>query len=287
MRAVNLIPSEQRSGGAVVGAGRSGGIAYGVLGVIAAFAVLALVYGMASRQVSSRKSEVASLEARATAAQNQVAQLAPYAQFIAMRKTRMAAVEQLVDSRFDWAHTFHELGRVLPSTVSVTGVTGTVGAAPASSSSSTSTSSTSSSSSASTPGSPTTGTSSVSSATPPGSVPTFNITGCAARQDTVAQAMNRIRLINGVASVELVSSTKPGTGASSGAAGGGCGKAPTFTINVNFQALPTTTAAAAAATTQTVAATSAPGVGTGSGPTGSTSSPATGSTTAPATGASR
>ena len=40
MRAVNLIPRDQRSGGSV-GAGRSGGAAYAVLAVLAGFAVLA------------------------------------------------------------------------------------------------------------------------------------------------------------------------------------------------------------------------------------------------------
>ena len=31
-----------------------------------------------------------------------------------MHEQRVQAVDQLVDSRFDWAHAFHELGRVLP-----------------------------------------------------------------------------------------------------------------------------------------------------------------------------
>ena len=55
------------------------------------------------------------------------AQLAPYTSFIALRQQRMQAVEQLVDSRFDWAHAFHEFGRVLPLEVSITSLHGTVG----------------------------------------------------------------------------------------------------------------------------------------------------------------
>jgi len=276
MRAVNLIPSDQRGGGSVVGAGRSGGVAYVVLGVVAAVAVLALMYGIAKHDVSSRKGEVASIEARATAAQNAAAQLAPYEQFISMRQARVQAVESLVDSRFDWAHAFHELGRVLPRNVSIASLTGTIGTVAPTSGGSASTSSSSAAGSAA-----------VTSATPPGSIPTFAITGCAAGQDTVAQAMSRLRLINGVESVVLVSSTKAGAGAG-GSSSGGCGNAASYTLNVSFQALPTTTAAAAAATTQTVAASSAatPGA-TGSGSTGSTSSSATGSTSAPATGANR
>ena len=52
MRAVNLIPAEQRSGG-VVGAGRSGGVAYAVLGALCGLALMALMYGIAHHQVNT------------------------------------------------------------------------------------------------------------------------------------------------------------------------------------------------------------------------------------------
>ncbi len=54
MKAVNLIPSEERRGGSV-GIGRSGGAAYIVLGALGVLAVLVLLYGMARHQVSDRK----------------------------------------------------------------------------------------------------------------------------------------------------------------------------------------------------------------------------------------
>ena len=53
MRAVNLIPAEQR-GGASVGAGRSQGAAYAVLGLVAGLAVMVVLYGIARHQVTSR-----------------------------------------------------------------------------------------------------------------------------------------------------------------------------------------------------------------------------------------
>ncbi len=68
MRAVNLIPGEKR-GDAGLGGGRSGGAAYAVLGVIAGLTILALLYGIASHQVSSRNSELASLNAARAADQ--------------------------------------------------------------------------------------------------------------------------------------------------------------------------------------------------------------------------
>ncbi len=76
----------------------------------------------------------------------------------------------LVDSRFDWAHVLHEFGRVLPAQASISSLSGTVGSTrrgrelelrqlqPP-------------------PRAPT-----VTSATPPGSVPTFTLTGCATSQ---------------------------------------------------------------------------------------------------------
>src|SRR5207245_5299765 len=126
MRAVNLIPAEQRGGGAS-SAGRSEGGAYAVLGLLGGLAVLALLYGIAHHQISSRRAQAASLMAQVQQAQARAAQLAPYTSFMALREQRVQAVSQLVDSRFDWAHAFHELGRVLPRDVSLTTLDGTVG----------------------------------------------------------------------------------------------------------------------------------------------------------------
>lgn len=247
MRAVNLIPAEQR-GGAPVGAGRSGGVAYAVLGVLGGIAVLALLYGIASHQVSSRTSQVASLNARASAAQASAAQLAPYTSFISLRQARVQAVEELVDSRFDWAHAFHEFARVLPADASLSSVSGTIGSTTSASGTSTSTST--SSTAGSTSGS-STGGATVTSATPPGSVPSFTVTGCAKSQEAVAETIDRLRLIDGVSAVTLTSSTRS---AATGGTAGGCGaNAPTFTLDVVFQPLPATSAAAAAATARTVA----------------------------------
>jgi hypothetical protein len=236
MRAVNLIPSESRSGGAP-GAGRSGGGAYAVLGVLGGLAVLALLYGIAHHQVSSRRTEAASLTARAQSAQTEAAQLAPYTSFATLRQQRLQAVSDLVDARFDWAHAFHELGRVLPRDASITSLEGTVGSssaaapAPSSAPSSSSAAPASASSGAAAPG--------ATSATPPGSVPTFTLSGCATSQQEVALTLERLRLVDGVSEVALQSSTKAGEGASAGASGGKCvGSQPAFTVQITFDPLP-------------------------------------------------
>jgi Tfp pilus assembly protein PilN len=221
MRAVNLIPAEQRSGSRI-GAGRSQGAAYAVLGVLGVLALFAWLYGSANRQVSSHKKEIASLTARAQQAQASVERLAPYTSFIALREQRTQTVSQLVDSRFDWAHAFHELGRVLPRDASIGSLEGKIGSATA----------TGSSASASASGAGAAAT----SATPPGSIPTFILSGCATSQAEVALTLDRLRLIQGVTEVTLQSSSKTGA---SGSAGGSCGGSdPAFSVTISFEPLP-------------------------------------------------
>ena len=111
----------------------------------------------------------------------------------------------------------------------------------------------------------------MTSATPPGSVPSFTLSGCATSQSEVALTLDHLRLIDGVSEVTLQSSTK---GTSSGGGGaGGCGSGPVFAMQVAFEPLPTvattsstsstSTAAASAATPATGAATAQPATSTG------------------------
>lgn len=289
MKAVNLIPSEQRAGGGPA-AGESEGAAFMVLGLLAGLAVLAGLYGIAGHEVSTRKDKVASVDAQAQVTQARANALAPYTSFKAMYEQRLSAVTELVNTRFDWAHAFHELGRVLPTDVALTSVKGTIGAAavptgapaapaaPAPSATAgkgTSTASTGA-------GAASTGASAasaVTSATPPGSVPTFILAGCATSQAEVAQTIQRLRLIDGVGVVTLQSSTKS-TSDGGGSGSGGCpAHDPAFTMTVTFAALPTP-AASSTAPSGSAASTAA---ATGSG----TSSPSPSSTPAANTGGSQ
>ena len=68
MRAVNLIPDDQR-GGVSLGAGRSEGTAYAVLVLIGGLAVLAFLYGSARHQISNRTSQAASITAEVSQVQ--------------------------------------------------------------------------------------------------------------------------------------------------------------------------------------------------------------------------
>ena len=193
---------------------------------------LALLYGHAHRQVSSRQEQLASLTARAQQAQAQASGLAAYTTFTTLREERERAVSQLVDSRFDWAHSFHELGRVLPSTASISSIEGAVGSG--------------------TPGSASAGaktaTASPVSATPPGSVPSFTVTGCATSQAQVAVTLNRLRLIDGISEVTLQNSTKGSAGSAGGSATAGCPpNGPAFTASLTFDSLPAASSVSASA----------------------------------------
>jgi hypothetical protein len=279
MKAVNLIPSEQRAGGGPA-AGESEGAAFMVLGLVAGLAVLALLYGIASHQVSSRQEKVASVNAQAQVTKARADALAPYTSFKAMYERRLSAVTELVSTRFDWAHAFHELGRVLPSDASLNSVKGTIGAAggatgaaakpaaPAapttgtgtSAASTTSAASSTSAASATNTASATSAASAagaVTSATPPGSVPTFILAGCATSQAEVAQTLQRLRLIDGVGDVTLQSSTKSTSAGGSSGSGGCPAKDPTFAITVTFAALPAPPASSSGSgsSTQSTAAT--------------------------------
>jgi hypothetical protein len=270
MRAVNLIPAEQRSG-ASLGAGRSQGGAYVVVGILAGLALLAFLYGSARHQISSRTTKAVALEAKVQAVQGNTSKLAPYTSFVALREQRVQAVSDLVNSRFDWAHAFHELGRVLPVNVSITSVTGTVGptgaaggsapaaAAPAAAPSASGSGSSSTAAAGSAPGSASASGgahASVASSTPPGSVPTFALVGCARTQATVALTLDRLRLIDGVSSVTLQSSTKAASGGGA-TAGTACPSSyPVFNVQVVFHAIPTSSAKSAPPSTSTVSSTS-------------------------------
>ncbi len=258
MKAVNLIPSDQRGG--ATAAGRSGGGAYAVLAVIGGLAILAVLYGMARHEISDNQSKAASCAARANRAEALATELAPYTSFIAVREQRMRAVSLLMDTRFDWAHSLHELGRVMPKDTSISSLDGTVSTSSATASPAAKPAA-AVASAASAASAPTTV--SVTSATPPGTVPTFTINGCATSQDEVALLLQRLRLMDGVSEVKLQSSTKTTGSAGPSASTGGCPSGdPAFIVAVSFDPLPTPTAPSGPGTSL---ASNTEGAGTASG----------------------
>jgi Tfp pilus assembly protein PilN len=217
MRAINLVPAEERRGGGAAG-GRSGGAAYVLLGLLAVLVVVVSFYTLEKRSVGEKRSELASLEARAVGAEAQAAELASFVQFAGLRAKRVQTVTSLAASRFDWSHALRELARVVPRNVSLTGLQGTVAPGVAVKASA---------------GGQTSGLRSALA------VPAVEIVGCTTSQTSVARMITRMRLIDGVTRVALQSSVKAeASGGGGGGAGGDCrqgnARFPQFALVIYF-----------------------------------------------------
>jgi Tfp pilus assembly protein PilN len=198
VRAVNLIPRDQRRGGGGGPGGRTGSAVYIVLGALGALVLAMSVYVLTGNQVSSRKGEVAKTNQEAATLEQQAAALKPYIQFATLSKSRLETVTALADSRFNWERTMRDLARALPGDVWLTSLVGTVA-----------------------PGVTLEGggggsTGSLRSAV---QMPAIELVGCTESQSSVSRVMARLRTMRGVQRVSLASSEKAeGTG---GGGGGG------------------------------------------------------------------
>lgn len=217
MKAVNLIPASERqqSGGLP---NHSNGVAYVLLGGLVLVGGLGAAYGLAERELHEKEKEAAQLEAQAQQVRAKASGLAAYKSFIALRQQREETILQLINSRFNWAHLLAELGADLPSGATVTSFSGTIGG----------------------PGGTSTATAKTaapSSSTPPGSLPTVSLSGCAPARHGLPQVLSRLRLIEGVKTVELKSGTVNQTSAGSGSTGCAGGEM-SFSISITFNVLP-------------------------------------------------
>ena len=242
MRAVNLIPAEERRG-AGGAAGRSGGGAHVLIGALALLVALVAVFTISGREIDTKRAELAAVERELGDQKNAAARLQGYEQFAALRERRVQTVASIAGSRFDWSHALRELARVTSDEAWLTSVTGTVA-----------------------PGAGTGGggggagggAGGLRAALP---LPALELTGCTVSQDAVARMMSRLRQVDGVARVSLSSSEKASAGAGSGGPGGDCrmgsDKYPQFQMVV-FLSTPTpaTTPGAASASATPAAATS-------------------------------
>ena len=279
MRAVNLVPSEQRGGG-----NRTGVAVYVFLGVLGAIAVGLAALVLTNNQIDHRRAELTKAQVKATAAEAEAKALKPYSDFATLRKNRVETVESLAKSRFDWPRVLHDLSRAMPHSAWVQSFNGTV-----------------------TPGASAGGGSGGSGLRGALAVPAVELSGCATSQTEVARMMTRLRLIEGVTRVSLGSSQKADSsgGAGSTGAGGsntgqtsGCSSPnwPQFDVVLFFEnsipatpSLPTATAATATATagTTTTGTTTPAAAQTATTPsTTTTPASSTQTTPAPTTGAS-
>jgi Tfp pilus assembly protein PilN len=199
MRPVNLIPPEERRGDRAPS--RTGALPYFVVGALIAALVAVAAVVLTNNQISDRKSEVASLQAREAGAQARAEALAPYADLASTSEERSSTITSLAQSRFDWDRVLRELALVIPKDVWLTQLAGTV--------------------------SPDVTIEDAPSIAirEQAAGPALSIVGCGAGHEAVAEFLQSLRDIDGVTRVGIVSderlTTEAGQGTSTSGSGSG------------------------------------------------------------------
>jgi Tfp pilus assembly protein PilN len=190
MKAVNLIPVDERRG---LGGGGSGIGSYLLLGILLTVVVAGAAWALATRTITDRRHELNDVHAQVQSATAEAESLKDYTTFSSLRAKRSDTVRSLASSRFDWSHALHEVSRTMPSTAWLTGLRATV-----------------------TPGTTVAGVTDPLRASI--SAPAIEILGCTTSQDKVASLMSSFRRIDDIQRVSLSSSEKLG-GGDSGSSG--------------------------------------------------------------------
>lgn len=234
MKAVNLIPSDERRG---AGSPAKSGIAvYALLAVLGVVVLVLASLTATNRSISDKQSKLAQVERDAGSAEARAGDLKAFTAFAAMREKRQETVAAIAAGRIDWSRSLHELARTLPSDTWVSSIRATT-----------------------TPSVALSG----GTADPMRqklAQPAVELNGCTATQATVARVIAAMRRMSGVQRVSLSSSKKAAKGAAGSASGDaaassrGCGTRTQFSLTV-FYAPQAAPAAAAPATTNASATT--------------------------------
>jgi Tfp pilus assembly protein PilN len=208
VRAVNLIPADQRRGAGGI-AGRSGGIVYVLPAGLAVLVLLGVIYALAVHQVADKKGQLAAVTQQVASVNEQAQALAPYVQFAGVSAVEVSQVKTLAGSRFDWPDAMRQLALALPPDVTFTSFNATANQGPANADGSTDT--------------------------------TFTLTGCASTQGEIANVLTNLAGVPGVDDVTLTSTaenlkqTKSGKSqvTSAEASGGAC-PFVTFAVDVAY-----------------------------------------------------
>lgn len=196
MRPINLIPAEQRRGAARRPGERSSLAAYIVLGVLGAAVVCVLAVVMTSNQISSKTEELAEIRSDSQREKQVADVLRPYGQFADLQRARVAQINTLAGSRFDWERPLRQLSKAIPRNVWLLSVSATVR-----------------------PGVEVdSGGGDVSSIREKVDAPAFGMQGCTYSQHAVARMMIRMRNLDDVTEVHLAKSARKEGGGSSGTA---------------------------------------------------------------------
>ena len=112
MKAVNLIPTDQRRAKA---SGAQAGGGYVVLGVLGVLLLLAVAYVITANSVNNNTTKAAKAKRQADALEAQASQMDAFTDFATIKQQRLAAVKTAAESRFDWERLMRELSRVMPA----------------------------------------------------------------------------------------------------------------------------------------------------------------------------
>lgn len=197
MRPVNLLPERYRPARAT---GRLRGSAYITVGVLTVLLLMVLGYVMTQNSINDAKEKENEAIAEAQVAEARAAQLGSFGNFQQVKEQREAAVKGLALTRFDYERLMREMALVLPRNVFLTTFTATPGGVE---------------------GDP-------AAAATVATGPSLALTGCAPTHPDVSTTIVRLRRMNNVTDVALVSSTKA-------SAQGEAGCKVTWTANVTFE----------------------------------------------------
>ena len=211
MKAVNLIPNDQRRAQA---SGAKPGSAYIVIGVLATLLVMVAGYVVTSNKVTEDKNAAADAKAEAAQLEAEVAQRGSFTNFSQIKETRLASVSGVAATRFDWERFMRELSRVMPGgswlQSADASVTGEVAGAEQD----------------------------TAAGTAVAVEPKANLVGCTPQQSDVAAMMVRLRELHRVSDVELNESTTELGAQASDAGVEGCGRYYKFDLLVTFSPTP-------------------------------------------------
>jgi hypothetical protein len=208
MKAVNLIPSDQRRAKA---SGEHKGGSYAALGLLAVLLVMAVAYVLTANSANERNTQAAEARQEADSYEAQTKNLESFTDFASIKNQRLGAVMAAANTRFDWERLMREVSYVMPdgswlqeTTASVTG----------------------DADAASTPAATTPG----ATVAPPSPAVTF--VGCTPKQSEVAKILVRLRAMHRVADVKLNESTVESTEAEITV--DSCGPLYKFDLTVTF-----------------------------------------------------
>jgi hypothetical protein len=112
MKAVNLIPNDQRR---AQSSGAQAGSSYIVIGVLVTLLAMVAGYVVTSNKVTQSKNDAAAAKAEADSLEAEVAQRGSFTNFSQIKEMRLASVSGVAGTRFDWERLMRELSRVMPS----------------------------------------------------------------------------------------------------------------------------------------------------------------------------